>query len=215
MRSIWSVRLIVGFAQALEHRAVVRPRPRSWPRSFTRSTSGTARSGWRISVEAFGDQYTEAERDRIVRAVYLHFCMMLMEILHIPRKLHPTTWRDRITLVGHERIVDRLLKGGPLIMLTGHFGNWEMAGYLFGVFGFPPNSVARTLDNPYLDRYLRSFRETDRAEDDRQERRLRRDARGTPDGGRPVVPGRSGRWRARDVRRLSSADRPRPIRPSP
>ncbi len=85
--------------------------------------------------------------------------MMLMEILHIPRKLHPTTWRDRITLVGHEQVVDRLLKGGPLIMLTGHFGNWEMAGYLFGVFGFPPNSVARTLDNPYLDRFLRSFRE--------------------------------------------------------
>jgi KDO2-lipid IV(A) lauroyltransferase len=34
-----------------------------------------------------------------------------------------------------------------------------MAGYLFGVFGFPPNSVARALDNPYLDRFLRSFRE--------------------------------------------------------
>ena len=81
---------------------------------------------------------------------------MLMEILHIPRKLHPTTWRDRITLVGHEAVVDRLLKGGPVIMLSGHFGNWEMAGYLFGVFGFPPNSVARTLDNPYLDRFLRS-----------------------------------------------------------
>jgi KDO2-lipid IV(A) lauroyltransferase len=44
-------------------------------------------------------------------------------------------------------------------MLTGHFGNWEMAGYLFGVFGFPPNSVYRPLDNPYLDRYIRSFRE--------------------------------------------------------
>ncbi len=82
-----------------------------------------------------------------------------MEMLHIPRKLHPNTWRDRITLVGHEKVLDRLLKGGPLIMLTGHFGNWEMAGYLFGVFGFPPNSVARALDNPYLDRYLKSFRE--------------------------------------------------------
>jgi len=34
-----------------------------------------------------------------------------------------------------------------------------MAGYLFGVFGFPPNSVARTLDNPYLDEFLRRFRE--------------------------------------------------------
>jgi KDO2-lipid IV(A) lauroyltransferase len=109
--------------------------------------------------EAFGDQYFEAERDAIVRGVYRHFCMMLMEILHIPRKLHPTTWRDRITLVGHERVLDRLMDGGPLIMLTGHFGNWEMAGYLFGVFGFPPTSVARTLDNPHLERFLRSFRE--------------------------------------------------------
>ena len=109
---------------------------------------------------AFGDRYSEADRDRIVRDVYRHFCMMLMEILHIPRKLDELTWRNRIRLVGHERVLDRLISGGPLIMLTGHFGNWEMAGYLFGVFGFPPNSVARTLDNPWLDRYLREFRET-------------------------------------------------------
>jgi KDO2-lipid IV(A) lauroyltransferase len=108
---------------------------------------------------AFGDRYTEAERDAIVRGVYRHFCMMVMELLHIPRKLRRSTWNERITLVGHEKVIDRLLKGGPVVMLTGHFGNWEMAGYLFGVFGFPPYSVARTLDNPYLDRFLRSFRE--------------------------------------------------------
>ena len=108
---------------------------------------------------AFGDRYSEGERDAIVRGVYRHFCRMMMEMLHIPRKLHLTSWRDRITLVDHEAVMDRLMKGGPLIMLTGHFGNWEMAGYLFGVFGFPPNSVARTLDNPHLDRFLRSFRE--------------------------------------------------------
>ncbi len=117
----------------------------------------------RVGIEnltaAFGDRYNAGERERIIRGVYLHFCRMLMEILHIPRKLHPTTWRDRITLVGHEKVLDRLMDGGPLIMLTGHFGNWEMAGYLFGVFGFPPHSVARTLDNPHLERFLRSFRE--------------------------------------------------------
>jgi KDO2-lipid IV(A) lauroyltransferase len=108
---------------------------------------------------AFGEQYTPAERDAIVRRVYRHFAMMLMEILHIPRKMHLETWRRRIVLLGHKEIVGRLLEGGPVIMVTGHFGNWEMAGYLFGVFGFPPNSVARTLDNPYLDDYLRAFRE--------------------------------------------------------
>ena len=108
---------------------------------------------------AFGDKYTHAERDDIIRGVYRHFCRMVMEMLHIPRKLHPTTWRDRVTLIGHEKVIDRLLDGGPVIMLTGHFGNWEMAGYLFAVFGFRPFSVARTLDNPHLDRFVRQFRE--------------------------------------------------------
>ncbi len=110
---------------------------------------------------AFGDEYSEAERDRIVRRVYRHFCRMLMEMLHIPRKLSLTNWRERISLKGHEPIAGiSLLTGGrPLVMVSGHFGNWEMAGYLFGVFGFPPYSVARALDNPYLDRFLRAFRE--------------------------------------------------------
>jgi KDO2-lipid IV(A) lauroyltransferase len=118
----------------------------------------------RVALEnlrmAFGDQWSESQRDTVVRNVYRHFCMMIMEMLHIPRKLHPTNWRDRITLSGHQEILDRLLNGGSLIMLTGHFGNWEMAGYLFGLFGFPPNSVYRPLDNPYLDRFIRSFRES-------------------------------------------------------
>ncbi|RUL86846.1 lysophospholipid acyltransferase family protein [Tautonia sociabilis] len=108
---------------------------------------------------AFGDDYSEAERERIVRGVYRHFLRMVMEMLHIPRMMSLTTWRRYLRLEGHEAVLERLLKGGPMIMLTGHYGNWEMAGYLFGAFGFPPNSVARTLDNPHLDRFLRSFRE--------------------------------------------------------
>jgi KDO2-lipid IV(A) lauroyltransferase len=109
---------------------------------------------------AFGERYTESQRDQIVRGVYRHFCRMLMEILHTPRKLHLTNWRERVVLVGHEPIMDQLITGGrPMIFLTGHYGNWELAGYLFGLFGFPTVSVARALDNPYLDRYLRSFRE--------------------------------------------------------
>jgi Kdo2-lipid IVA lauroyltransferase/acyltransferase len=152
------VRLVVGFAQMLtieESYALARALARLLYRVDTRHRQ----VGLDNLAQAFGDRYTEAERDAIVRAVYQHFCMMTMEILHIPRKFHLTGWRDRITLVGHEAVLGRLMQGGPLILLSGHFGNWELAGYLFGVFGFPPNSVARTLDNPYLDRFLRRFRE--------------------------------------------------------
>lgn len=152
------VRLIVGIAQALSIEQSY---------AFAEFLAGILyrfdTRHRRVAMEnlqvAFGDRYSLAQRDLIIRGVYKHFCMMVMEMLHIPRKLHPTTWRRRITLVGHEPVVDRLLSGGPMIMLTGHFGNWEMAGYLFGVFGFPPSSVYRPLDNPYLDRFVRSFRE--------------------------------------------------------
>src|SRR5260370_374311 len=146
------VRLVVGIAQALTIEQSY---------ALARLIAGLLyrfdRRHRAVGVEnlahAFGDRYTAAERDGLIRGVYRHFAMMLMEILHIPRKLHPETWRRRITLQGHTEIVDRLLKGGPVIMVTGHFGNWEMGGYLFGVFGFPPNSVARALANPFLHRF--------------------------------------------------------------
>ncbi len=108
---------------------------------------------------AYGDQMTEAQRDQTVRGVYRHFCMMLMEIFHTPRRISLENYRKYIKLVGHEPVLDRLLSQKPMIMLSGHYGNWEMAGYVFGLFGFPTYSVARTLDNPYLERYLLSFRE--------------------------------------------------------
>ena len=30
--------------------------------------------------------------------VYVHFCTMLIEIIHFPRKLHATTWRRHVEL---------------------------------------------------------------------------------------------------------------------
>ncbi|WP_165072339.1 lysophospholipid acyltransferase family protein [Paludisphaera rhizosphaerae] len=109
---------------------------------------------------AYGDAMTEAERDEVVRGVYRHFCMMLMEIFHTPKRINLENYRQYARLTGHGPVLDRMISGEPMILLTGHYGNWEIAGYLFGLFGFPTWSVARTLDNPYLERYLRTFRES-------------------------------------------------------
>src|SRR4051812_5756118 len=153
-----AVRLVVAFAQMLTiEQSYALARGLAWV--MYQADRRHRVVGIENVQAAFGERYDEAERDRIVRGVYLHFCMMIMEILHIPRKIHLTNWRKYARLVGHEEVLDRLLTGGPIIILTGHYGNWEMAGYLFGLFGFPTYSVARALDNPYLDRFLRCFRE--------------------------------------------------------
>jgi KDO2-lipid IV(A) lauroyltransferase len=101
----------------------------------------------------------EGRRDAMVRAVYRHFCLLLVEIVHVPRRLHATNWRRHLELAGGRELVDGLLSGRPLLLVTGHFGNWELGGYVLGLLGFPTHAIARTLDNPYLDAFFRRFRE--------------------------------------------------------
>lgn len=109
--------------------------------------------------KAFPGRYTPEEIDRLVRGVYSHFCRVAIEILFIPRRLHVTNWRESIAIPDAGRIVDAMLTGRPLLIVTGHFGNWEIAGYALGLFGFKTHAIARPLDNPYVDDFLRRFRE--------------------------------------------------------
>jgi KDO2-lipid IV(A) lauroyltransferase len=110
-------------------------------------------------AKAYPGKYSDAEIDHIVRAVYRHFCTVLIEIVQGPRRLHVHNWKQYVRLHDAERFIDAMLSGRPLLMITGHLGNWEMGGYVIGLAGFRAHAIARPLDNPFLDDYLRSFRE--------------------------------------------------------
>src|SRR5262245_18838854 len=105
---------------------------------------------------AFPGRYTEAQLDRLVRGVYRHFCTLIVEIVQLPRKLHATNWRRYVDLVpdAARRLGSALTSGRPLLIVTGHLGNWEMAGFTLGLLGFRTAAVARRLDNPHLDAFL-------------------------------------------------------------
>ena len=49
-------------------------------------------------------------------------------------------------------------EGKGLIMATAHYGNFEIMGYMFGLFGFNVYSIARPLDNKFINRYLYDVR---------------------------------------------------------
>jgi KDO2-lipid IV(A) lauroyltransferase len=111
---------------------------------------------------AFPDRYTEAELDVLVRKVYGHFCLMLMEILFLPRLVHNGNWRHFLhyrSKAEASRMVDLWISGRPVLMATGHFGNWEVSSYVLGLLGIEFWGIARPLDNPFLDAWLRRFRE--------------------------------------------------------
>ncbi|MEX2170123.1 MAG: lysophospholipid acyltransferase family protein [Pirellulales bacterium] len=101
---------------------------------------------------------TNAEIKKLTWAMWRHLFLMGIEIAHAPRKIHRTNYRQYMRIPEIEQVVRIMLAGRPVVVISGHYGNFEMGGYLLGLLGFPTHSVARRLDNPYLDRFVNDFR---------------------------------------------------------
>lgn len=109
---------------------------------------------------AFPDLAADPTRvDRMVRATYRHLLLVVIEIVLLPRKLHVVSWRRYCTMYPATRAIVPMFGDRPSLMVTAHFGNWEMAGWMMGLFGVKSYGIARVLDNPYLEAYLKHFRQ--------------------------------------------------------
>ena len=104
-------------------------------------------------------ELSPAARATLVQDCYRHFATMIVEIIRLPRLLHRRT-------LGHyvqhgrefQQVFDWIHQGRPLIVVSGHLGNWEVLSYVAGLFGCYGASVARRLDNAYLHRFITRFR---------------------------------------------------------
>ena len=99
-----------------------------------------------------------AELDRLVEGMWNHLFRMVVEIIQLPRKVGRDNMADVFAFRNRDETVRALCSGRPVIILGGHFGNWEVGNVAFGVFGFPVNAVARDLDNPYLHEWFLKIR---------------------------------------------------------
>jgi len=92
------------------------------------------------------------------RRSFENIVMLSVEILFTPRLVNKHNWRRYSRYVSVEYVKWMMKERKGLLMVTGHYGNFEILGYLMGLFGFEIYSVARPLDNKYLNRYLYSVR---------------------------------------------------------
>lgn len=103
-------------------------------------------------------EWSAAERRRVARRMWQHLFLFVCEVAQTARKIRPESWHQFVKLDGEEEIVRLLMSGRPLLLVTAHFGNFELAGFVFSLFGYKIHTVARPLDNPFLDRFLHRFR---------------------------------------------------------
>ncbi len=102
----------------------------------------------------------DVELHHLARRSMQHLIMLGVEVLFTTRLIHLDTWRRYIKLQNLTEALELLVRAkSPLIMLTGHYGNWEILGYTLATLGFESASVARPLDNPYINHWLLGVRQ--------------------------------------------------------
>jgi len=136
-------------------------------RDAQRAGEALGRVAWRLSrrdrertlrhLEIAFSELPEPERVRIARASFAHFGALLAECLWL--RSRPTTELDaRVEISGWEHVEAARAERRPVLVLTGHCGNWEMLAAALNRRGLGMAVVARELDDPLQQSSLLAFR---------------------------------------------------------
>ncbi|MCU1284651.1 MAG: lipid biosynthesis acyltransferase [Acidobacteriales bacterium] len=111
----------------------------------------------RRNLELAFPKKTKAERSRILRAVFTGMGRQLAEFC-----LFPKYTKENVKTVaihdGFENFEAARQRGKGVLLLTGHFGGWEVGSFAHSLYGFPIKIVVRDLDNPLIDDLVRRYR---------------------------------------------------------
>ena len=85
--------------------------------------------------------------------------MFLVDLLYTPRLVDRNNWEKFSTYSNIEQTKWLLQAGRPMLMVAAHYGSFEIMGYMLSVFGFDIYSIARPLDNKFINKYLYGIRQ--------------------------------------------------------
>jgi KDO2-lipid IV(A) lauroyltransferase len=114
----------------------------------------------RIALENLTNAFPSRSRpeiETIAQAMFAHFAAVLLELL----KFATLTEAEMTALVdveGTDRVTQAYQQGRGVILITGHFGYWEVQGIMLALQTKPSSVLARPLDNPYLHEMLEQIR---------------------------------------------------------
>jgi len=106
---------------------------------------------------AYAGERSEAELARIASACFRHFGRAGAEALLFP-SLGLDEAQRCVHYQGLEHIRAAYERGKGVLLVSGHYGNWELVAHMQGWLGLPLALVTRPLDNPRLERRLARLR---------------------------------------------------------
>ena len=107
---------------------------------------------------AFPGMYSAHEVEALARAVFENLGRMAVDVARSDRLLGPQN-RDAVRVDGIEWLQAARRRGSGVLLITAHFGPWELLPLVAALRYEPIHVVARPLGNPRLDEFLTALRE--------------------------------------------------------
>ncbi len=154
------VRAVIGLFRVLPRRwGIVLIRALAWAAYWL---DGRHRHIARVNLEIAFPELSRRERSRIARKSFQNAAMNLLEISRLcyltPQNIASIAAYDDEQ--GLNNYFAARAKGKGILYLTGHFSSWELLPAAHALYGHPLGFITRPLDNPVLERYLQTIRQS-------------------------------------------------------
>jgi KDO2-lipid IV(A) lauroyltransferase len=109
---------------------------------------------------AYGHEWSPAYIDAVARGAFRNLARTAVEAFMTPRLITARRWVEHVRLHPSTDEIVRLLieRKTPVLMVSGHYGNWEALGFTLAVQGFANYSIIRPLDNRFVNDMLTAAR---------------------------------------------------------
>src|SRR5579871_4526443 len=100
---------------------------------------------------------SEAELRAILTAMWDNLGRVMAEYAHLDQ----VRWSGpspRITLTGTEHLEEAKARGKGVLLVSGHFANWEVMPAVSREYGFSGGTIVRPPNNPYVSRWMERVR---------------------------------------------------------
>lgn len=106
---------------------------------------------------AFGREKSEDQIQKIAKKTFQNLGMMVMEFFRIP-KLNEEKFKRKVVVEGLDEALKllQMKKGG--LLLIGHFGNWELMGFVSKVIGNPILAIAKPIKQKRINQWITEIR---------------------------------------------------------
>ena len=104
----------------------------------------------RINLKIAFPEMNDKEARRITRRCYQRIGTSAAEFIHFPN-IDERYVREHIRIEGMEHIEKSAREGRPRLVLTGHFGNWELSSHAFSLMVAPMAFIVKPFRSPIID----------------------------------------------------------------